>query len=102
MPFTIVNKIRMHYEVTGKGDPVLFINGLSAPAVGWTLQVKALAPHFTVVTLDNRGVGETDLPAEPVYTTGQMADDAAGILRELKIPRAHVVGSSMGGTIAME
>jgi 3-oxoadipate enol-lactonase len=102
MPFAIVNKIRMHYEVTGKGDPVLLINGLSAPAVGWTLQVKALAAHFAVITFDNRGVGETDLPAEPVYTTGQMADDAAGILREAKIARAHVVGASMGGTIAME
>jgi pimeloyl-ACP methyl ester carboxylesterase len=102
MAFAIVNKIRMHYEVSGQGDPVLLINGLSAPAVNWTLQAKALAPHFTVVVFDNRGVGETDRPAEPVYTTGQMADDAAGILRELKIARAHVVGASMGGTIAME
>ena len=102
MPYAIVNKIRMHYEVSGQGDPVLLINGLSAPAVNWTLQAKALERHFTVVTFDNRGVGETDLSAEPVYTTGQMADDAAGILRQLKIPRAHVVGASMGGTIAME
>jgi 3-oxoadipate enol-lactonase len=102
MPYAIVNKIRMHYEVSGHGDPVLLINGLSAPAVNWTLQAKALERDFTVVVFDNRGVGETDLPAEPVYSTGQMADDAAGILRQAKISRAHVVGASMGGTIAME
>jgi pimeloyl-ACP methyl ester carboxylesterase len=102
MPHAIINSIRMHFEISGKGDPVLLINGLSAPAAGWALQTKALAQHFTVVTFDNRGVGETDLPGEPVYSTGQLADDAAEILKHLKMPRAHVVGASMGGTIAME
>ena len=102
MPYAIINKIRMHYEVTGQGAPVLLINGLSAPAVGFVLQVKALAPHFQVVTFDNRGVGETDLPPDPLYTTAQMADDAAALLRHLKLPRAHVLGASMGGTIATE
>jgi 3-oxoadipate enol-lactonase len=102
MAFALINKIRIHYETSGKGDPVLLINGLSAPAVNWTPQIKALAPHFTVVVMDNRGVGESDLPPEPVYTTGQMADDAAALLGELKLSRAHVVGASMGGTIAME
>jgi len=102
MPYAVISKIRMHYDVTGQGAPVLLINGLSAPSVGWALQVRALAPHFQVVTFDNRGVGETDLPPEPMYTTAQMADDAAALLRHLKIPRAHVLGASMGGTIAME
>src|SRR3972149_10214702 len=102
MPYAIINKIRMHYEVSGQGPPVLLINGLSAPAVNWAFQAKALAPHFQVVTFDNRGVGETDLPPEPVYTTAQMADDAAAVLRHLRIRRAHVLGTSMGGTIAQE
>jgi 3-oxoadipate enol-lactonase len=102
MPYAVVNKIRIHYEVAGRGDAVVLVNGLGAPAVHWALQVKALAAHFQVVTLDNRGVGETDLPPEPVYTTAQMADDVAGLLRMLKVARAHVVGASMGGTIAQE
>jgi pimeloyl-ACP methyl ester carboxylesterase len=102
MAYAIINKIRMHYEVSGAGAPVLLISGLSAPAVNWALQAKALARRFQVVVFDNRGVGETDLPPEPVYTTGQMADDAAALLRHLKLGRAHVVGASMGGTIAQE
>ena len=102
MPYAVINKIRMHYETAGQGAPVLLINGLSAPSVGWVLQVKALAPHFQVVTFDNRGVGETDLPSEPVYSTAQLADDAAALLHHLGISRAHVLGPSMGGTIAME
>jgi 3-oxoadipate enol-lactonase len=102
VPYAVINGIRMRYDVTGQGDPLLLVNGLSAPSVGWALQVKAFAPHFRVVTLDNRGVGETDLPPEPVYTIGQMADDAAALLRHLKIARAHVLGASMGGAIAQE
>ncbi len=102
MPYAVINKIRMHYEVSGQGPPVLLINGLSAPAVNWALQAKVLTPHFQVIVFDNRGVGETDLPPEPIYTTGQMADDAAALLRHLKVSRAHVVGASMGGTIAQE
>jgi len=102
MPYAIINNIRMHFEVSGKGDPVLLINGLSAPAASWALQAKALAPHFMVVTFDNRGVGETDLPGEPMYSIGQLADDAAAILKHLKLSRAHVVGASMGGAVGME
>ena len=63
MPYAVIDKIRMHYEVYGHGDPVLMINGLSSPAVGWLLQVRDLASSFQLVTMDNRGVGETDLPA---------------------------------------
>ena len=102
MAYAIINGIRMHYDIAGNGDAVLLISGLSMPGAAWAPQVKALAPHFRVITYDNRGVGETDLPPEPVYTMGQMADDGAALLRQFKIARAHVVGISMGGTIAQE
>ena len=102
MPYATLNGIRFHYETSGEGDPILLINGLSAPAANWLFQVKGLAPHYQVVTFDNRGVGETDMPEAPAYPTSQMADDAAAVLEHLAIPRAHVVGHSMGGTIAME
>lgn len=102
MAYAIINGIRLHYDIAGTGDAVLLISGLSMPGAMWAPQVKALSPQFTVVTFDNRGVGDTDLPPEPVYTMGQIADDAAALLRQLKIARAHVVGSSMGGSVAME
>jgi pimeloyl-ACP methyl ester carboxylesterase len=102
MAYATINKIRLHYEETGEGDPVLMINGLSAPAANWAFQTRALAPHFRVITFDNRGVGETELAPDPIYTMAQLADDAAGLLRFLKVPRAHVIGASMGGTIAQE
>ena len=102
MAYAIVNGIRLHYEVAGGGDPVLFIAGMSMPGAMWAPQVRALSPQFQVITFDSRGVGETDLPPEPVYTMAQQADDAAVLLRELKVSRAHVVGFSMGGSVAQE
>jgi len=102
MAWAIVNGIRLHYEVAGQGDPVLLVAGMSMPGSMWSPQVRALAPHFQVITFDHRGIGESDLPPEPVYTTPQLADDAAALLRELRIARAHVVGFSMGGTVAQE
>jgi pimeloyl-ACP methyl ester carboxylesterase len=102
MAYAKINGIRLHYEVYGAGAPVLMINGLSAPAVNWLYQVRDLSPHYRVVTFDNRGVGESDVPETPVYPTSQMADDAAGLLDHLGIKRAHVIGASMGGTIAQE
>lgn len=103
MPYATLNGIRLHYEVQGEGDPVLLINGLGAPSVGFVFQVRDLAPHHRVITFDNRGVGESDAPAAPAgYPTSQMADDAAALLEHLGVRRAHVMGTSMGGTIAME
>ena len=102
MPYATLDGIRFHYETQGEGDPLLLINGLSAPAANWLFQVKGLSPHYQVVTFDNRGVGETDMPGASVYPMTQMADDAAAVLDHLGIPKAHVIGHSMGGTIAME
>ena len=102
MPFATLNGSRAHYEVSGEGDPVLLVNGLGAPAVGWLLQVKDLSARYQVITLDNRGVGESEMPDLPAYPIALLADDAAALLDHLGVTRAHVVGASMGGTIAME
>ncbi len=102
MPFAKINKIRVHYEVYGTGDPVLMIQGLSAPGINWLYQARDLSPHFEVITYDNRGVGESDLPQSEAYPVPLMADDAAGLLKHLGVKRAHVVGASMGGAIAQE
>lgn len=102
MPYAPINRARIHYEIYGTGDPVLMINGLSAPAVNWLYQVRDLSPHYRVITFDNRGVGESDLPEAEFYPTALMADDAAGLLEHLGVKRAHVIGASMGGTVAQE
>ena len=102
MPYATLNGIRIHYEVYGQGDPVLLVSGLGGAAVGWLLQVKDLSARYQVITFDNRGVGESEMPDLPAYPTALLADDAAAVLDHLRVARAHVVGASMGGTIGPE
>ncbi len=101
MPYTDAPGFRMYYEEHGSGFPLLLINGLGSDHLEWLHQLPAFASHDRVVVFDNRGTGKTDVPPGP-YTTAQMADDAASLLRVLGIPRAHVLGVSLGGMIAQE
>lgn len=91
----------MYYEEHGSGFPLLLINGLGSDHLEWLHQLPAFEARFRVIVFDNRGTGETDVPPGP-YTTARMADDAASLLRALGIPRAHVLGVSLGGMIAQE
>lgn len=101
MPRLQTRDIIIHYEEAGKGEPLLLIAGLGQDSQAWALSGPELAKHFRVITFDNRGAGRTSAPDRP-YTIEQMADDAAGLLEALEIPKAHVLGWSMGGYIAQE
>ncbi|HEU0293668.1 MAG TPA: alpha/beta fold hydrolase [Anaerolineales bacterium] len=99
MPKEKVNDIELYYEVHGKGTSLVLISGLGYPLWQWHLMVPYLEQHFQVVTLDNRGVGQTDKPAGP-YTASMLAKDVVGLLDALGIDQAVVLGHSMGGFIA--
>jgi len=101
MPYTEAPGFRMYYEEHGSGFPLLLINGLGSDHLEWLHQLLAFEARFRVVVFDNRGTGMTDVPPGP-YTTAQMADDAASLLRALGIARANVLGVSLGGMIAQE
>jgi pimeloyl-ACP methyl ester carboxylesterase len=91
----------MYYEEHGSGFPLLMINGLGSDHLEWLHQVPAFEARFRVIVFDNRGTGKSGVPPGP-YTTAQMADDAAALLRFLGIARSHVLGVSLGGMIAQE
>ncbi|MGZ8447841.1 MAG: alpha/beta fold hydrolase [Candidatus Deferrimicrobiaceae bacterium] len=101
MPHTDAPGFRMYYEEHGSGFPVLMINGLGSDHLEWLHQLPAFEARFRVVVFDNRGTGRSGVPPGP-YTTERMADDAAVLLGVLGIPRAHVLGVSLGGMIAQE
>ena len=92
----------LNYDVYGKGEPLLMIMGLGASSATWDPELVAeLARTFRVITFDNRGTGQSDKPDAP-YSIEMFADDAAGLLGKLDVPRAHIFGVSMGGMIAQE
>ena len=102
MPYAHVNGVNLHYDVHGRGQPLLFVNGLGQPSIAWEPElIQAMTKTHQVITFDNRGTGLSDKPDEP-YTMEMFASDAISLLDRLNIPRAHVFGVSMGGMIAQE
>ena len=94
-------ELELWVERRGSGPDVLLIAGLGDPAEAWQPQLDGLADRYRVTAFDNRGVGRSPLPDEPL-SVATMADDAAAILRALDVPACHVAGFSMGSTIAQE
>jgi pimeloyl-ACP methyl ester carboxylesterase len=88
-------------EQVGQGPDVLLIGGLGDTVESWQFQLDGLADRYRLTAFDNRGAGRTAMPGGPV-SVETMADDAAGVLRALTIPSAHVAGFSGGSIIAQE
>lgn len=101
MPSALCNGLELHYADTGRGDPVVFLNGLGGDHLYWMGQVRACAGHFRCLAIDNRDCGRSAYSSAP-YTLGDMADDVAALLQSLVQLPAHIIGLSLGGMIAQE
>ena len=101
MPVAKVNGININYTVEGHGEPLVMIMGLGVDQSRWKRQVSAFKKHYQVITFDNRGIGKSDKP-EGSYSPKLMAEDTIQLMDFLKIEKAHILGTSMGGLIAQE
>jgi pimeloyl-ACP methyl ester carboxylesterase len=100
MPFaTARDGVRLYYEELGSGEPLLLISGQGEDHTGWDRVRDDFAANYRVIVFDHRGMGQSDKPEAPPYTTRGFADDAVAILDDLSIARAHAYGVSMGGRI---
>lgn len=86
----------------GTGDPVVCIHGLGGTKASFLPTVAALADRYRVVALDLPGFGESDKPIAAAYDAPYFAKSVMGLLDNLGVERAHVVGNSMGGRVAIE
>jgi pimeloyl-ACP methyl ester carboxylesterase len=86
----------------GAGDPVILIHGLGATKGSFLPTVAALAPAFRVVSLDLPGFGDSVKPIGAAYHPPFFARAVIHLMDALEIPRAHLVGNSMGGRVALE
>lgn len=100
MPKVQANGITMNYDQQGTGEPLILIPYLAADYACYAFQVADYAKHFTCISVDLRGAGESDKP-EGTYTTELFADDVAAFMQALGIQRAHVSGLSLGAATGM-
>lgn len=103
MPYAKRRGARIHYTLVGSGPVVVFLHGLLM-AGSWSAGGIAteLSRDFTVVCVDSLGDGASDKPSDPErYTQAERAEDVAAVLDEIGCDRAHVVGYSMGGWLAV-
>jgi pimeloyl-ACP methyl ester carboxylesterase len=100
MPKVKANNITMNYEQQGTGEPLILIPYLAADHACYAFQVADYAKHFTCISLDLRGTGETDKP-EGAYSTEDLADDIVAFMQALGIQKAHISGLSLGAAIGM-
>jgi 3-oxoadipate enol-lactonase len=101
MPIATNSGVKIYWDEAGEGEPVLLIMGLGSSRATWNRIRPALAAQYRTIAFDNRGVGESDVPAGP-YTMREMAADAVAVMDAANVPSAHVLGLSMGGMIAQE
>jgi pimeloyl-ACP methyl ester carboxylesterase len=88
----------LFYEVAGQGTPVVLIHGGQMDRRMWDPQFELFAKSFRVVRYDVRGYGRSATASLPYSDV----DDLAALLDDLKIPKAHLVGLSLGGRIAID
>lgn len=101
MPKMTVQDIDLYYEVSGQGQPLLFIHGLGSSTRDWERQAAFFSRHYQVIIFDLRGHGKSDKPPGP-YSVQLFASDTARLIGSLGIGNTHVVGLSMGGMIAFQ
>lgn len=90
--------VRLHYDETGTGFPILFIHEFAGDHRSWEPQVRHFSRRYRCVTYAARGYPPSDVPDDPgAYSQDRAVADAITVLDHAGIDRAHVVGLSMGG-----
>lgn len=98
MPHAMADGVKLYYEETGSGVPVIFVHEFAGDYRSWEPQVRFFSRRYRCITFNARGFPPSDVPDDPkAYSQAIAADDIAHVLRHLKIAQAHIVGLSMGG-----
>jgi pimeloyl-ACP methyl ester carboxylesterase len=95
--------VKLYYEETGTGDPILFLHEFGGHHLSWEPQVRYFSRSYRCISYAARGWPPSDIPESvDAYSQQRAADDAAAVLRGIGIANAHLVGLSMGATAAIE
>jgi pimeloyl-ACP methyl ester carboxylesterase len=91
---------RLHYATSGTGEPMLLIPGLGMDHTYYRLGAPLLSRHLQVLAVDPRGIGRST-KSPPPYSVEGWADDFAALIDQLGFGPIHVLGSSLGGAMAL-
>jgi pimeloyl-ACP methyl ester carboxylesterase len=94
--------IKLYYEETGKGIPIVFVHEFAGDYRSYEQQVRHFSKYYRCVTFNARGYPPSDVPKDGErYSQDRARDDIGSVLDGLKIDKAHIVGLSMGGFAAL-
>ena len=99
MPYaTTDDGVKLWYEETGAGAPVVFVHEFAADHRSWEMQMRHFGQRYRCITFGARGYPPSEVPEKPEsYSQNRATDDILAVMDHLKIAKAHVVGLSMGG-----
>jgi pimeloyl-ACP methyl ester carboxylesterase len=99
MPYaTTDEEVRLYYEETGSGRPVIFVHEFAGDLRSWEPQMRHFGKRYRAIAFNARGFPPSDVPDQPSsYSQARAADDILAVLEEVGEKRAHIIGLSMGG-----
>ena len=97
--FAEVKGARLHYELHGDGFPVVFLHGGLLDLRMWEGQMGPFSRHFTTLRYDQRGFGRTESPLGQPHAPHE---DLLALLDRFSMDRAHILGHSLGGRVALD
>ncbi|KDE39488.1 Esterase ybfF [Nitrincola lacisaponensis] len=92
--------MKLHYQRTGQGTPLIILHGLFGTLENWGAQIKALAEHHDVIAVDLRNHGRSPHSMDMSYPL--MAEDVIELMDDLQLSQVNLMGHSMGGKVAMQ
>lgn len=100
MAFTKSNGINIHYQLHGNGETLILISGLGGDLNFWESSIDLLSKSYQLLIFDTRGSGKTQAATGPC-SMEILANDLLGLMDSLNISKAHILGFSMGGAVAL-
>lgn len=95
-----VNGAKLYYEEAGEGEAVILLHAHSVDSRMWDAQFEAFEKHYRVIRYDLRGYGKSAMPDPRRFF--RHIDDLIGLMKQLDVPKAHLIGLSLGSMVAVD
>jgi pimeloyl-ACP methyl ester carboxylesterase len=103
MPYVDASGVKLYYEESGDGHPIVFVHEFGSDCREWESQIRHFSRRFRCIAYNARGYPPSDVPDDVnLYGWETSVEDIVTVMRALAIDRAHIVGLSMGAYAALQ